>query len=314
MDKLSEKNPVTPEVSLSLPGIETTYDFPENPTKKQEPKEAVPTEEPSSSATGNPLIISGKRAKSTIPLVDTTLYAPVSTFAKDAWSFEDELKKSLPPSDDNNQIQIKSPLCKLIRYPNYLKSAYSGPAGVIKKVHDKNLTIVQLIWKAPVSKTSKYLKLKRIKTDSSTNFTSKRTNTCIICHGISSFRHFFDDRGNSLFRYILEFESSNFNNVDMLQLPLVQSSMLRGKFSPYYQVNPLLLDMKGLEKVSNPTQNYSNVFTAKNWETSVRKCVIGPVEAEISKKEIEFEEKEDEKSFFRDEDEKSEEYEEYAST
>ena len=299
------KRRVKPEVCLSLYGIETTYEFPENPELLESLKnsaEGANVEVPAHTQ------ISGKRAVNFDAGNEKTKYAHVSTFAKEAWSFEKELKKTISINEE-----IKGPLFKLTEYPSYLKTVRPRPDAVIKKIFDNNLAIVQLIWNRPVEKHlesegSESKRTKSIHSESGTTFSpspSKRSNTCIICQGISSFKHFFDARGNNLYKYILNFETSNFNDVDMLQLPLVQSSMLRGKFSPYYQVNPMLLEMKGLEKVSNPTETYSDIYTSKNWQNSVEKCVRGPADAVVTGNKVEIEieiEEEEEEDVEHDED------------
>ena len=74
--------------------------------------------------------------------------------------------------------------------------------------------------------------------------------------------------------------------------------MLRGKFSPYYQVNPLLLGMKGLKEVSNPTENYSQFYTPKEWQNSVDRCITGPVDVTVTDKIVVNEKMDEEKDFF----------------
>ena len=124
---------------------------------------------------------------------------------------------------------------------------------------------------------------------------SRRKHVCIVSRGFSSFNHFFDDKGKSVFRYILDFEASSFHNVDDLQLPLVQSAMLRGKFSPFYQVNPMLMRTKEMEEVGNPTEKLLERLTPNKYQDSVSNAINGPVDASVILRRLKLEK--DEKNF-----------------
>jgi hypothetical protein len=134
-----------------------------------------------------------------------------------------------------------------------------------------------------------------------------RSLTCIAIHDIGLFEHLIGGKnGITLMREIFEFSLSNFQNIDPLHKPIIQNSVLNGTCSPYYELNPMLREIRGQSSSVplNPLDNYSNRFTYANLETSIKSCITGPVdkilpgiaenyyldaEAEMAKNTFEFE-------------------------
>lgn len=288
---------VKEEVCLSIPGVDDKYDFPGNPvftrttrsrsksssgpvsTTPSQPSSTQTSQLPTSTQSPHPSSMQTSQPSSTKAKSEAVIVSPVLKYANSAWQYQDELLNCLR---DGRVQELKGPYFKLEKLSSKI---VGSPDAVIKKVHSSNLSIVKMIWNGEVARPS----AKKPKLAVTRNLEKKHT--CIICHGISTFKHLFDVRGNAILNYIIDFETSSFHNVDPLHLPMVQSSMIRGKFSPYYQINPVLLKIKGLDPLSNPTKNYSAKFTTKTWQNSVARCVLGPVDTTVDKIEPKHAEK-----------------------
>ena len=85
---------------------------------------------------------------------------------------------------------------------------------------------------------------------------------------------------------IINLSSSNFHNVEPIHKPIVQNSMLSGKFCPYHAFNPMLNLMRNLPKIKNPIENYStNTFMGK-LPSAFEACAKGPIRANLEPKDL----------------------------
>ena len=109
-----------------------------------------------------------------------------------------------------------------------------------------------------------------------------RTLTCIDVHDIWAFDNLVSKNTIATMLEIMSITNSNFHSVEPIHLPIVQNSMINGKFCPYHAVNPLLNLIRGLEVPIDPIADNkaSETFKAK-WSSAIKACVNGPVKSNL---------------------------------
>ena len=236
-----------------------------------------------------------------------------------------DYKKIINDAFDEGDAMKK---CDINSYPSSLKdvSESKKPDFIMIKVFDNDFEIQRMVWNyeiAPETDTkSKAGVSKNVKIEKNQKIKKKRVLTCIATHSIDAFTKVANLNTLAIILEIIAHETSNFQNVEPLHLPIVQNSMFNGKFCPYPSCNPMLRKYRGLNQPGNPVENYEEIFTQDAWVRSVNKCIIGPIDAkvteypddyhEIVKKRMNEEDQEPEPIDMKDEAESADIYDEKA--
>ena len=181
---------------------------------------------------------------------------------------------------------------KAVSYPTFKGAAeYMKPDFIMTNVATSFLTVQKMVWNVgPPDEKQETFKCKRVKTEPIKEnilmTTKRRTLTCIDIHDIRSFNHFLSKNTIAVMLEIINLSSSNFHNVEPIHKPIVQNSMLSGKFCPYHAFNPMLNLMRNLPKIKNPIENYStNTFMGK-LPSAFEACAKGPIRANLEPKDL----------------------------
>jgi hypothetical protein len=114
------------------------------------------------------------------------------------------------------------------------------------------------------------------------NTRGPRTLTCIDIHDIWAFDHLLSKNTIAVILEMISMTNSNFHSVEPIHLPIVQNSMINGKFSPYHALNTQLNLIRGLKISVDPASNNkaSEVFKNK-WTSAIEACAKGPVQSKL---------------------------------
>lgn len=183
---------------------------------------------------------------------------------------------------------------KVTPYPGLTNVAESKkPDFISTKVFDNDFEVQRLVWDYEVTEPMIPATELESRAGTSTSAPKKlkledkiikrqRVMTCIASHSIEAFSNVVNENTMAIILQIIAHEISNFHNVEPMQLPILQNSMLYGKFCPYSPCNPMLKKYRGLNEPGNPISNYQEIFTHDAWMRTVSNCIIGPVDAKVS--------------------------------
>lgn len=250
-----------------------------SPLSKPEASTAPPPPPPPHSQTQG-LIPSPTTQKVSIKL-------KLSTYYNQFHNYKNIISDAIDESDEQRKGKVTP-------YPGLTNFAESKkPDFICTKVFDNDFEVQKLVWDYEVTEpmipetelesragtstpAPKKLKLgdKIIK--------RQRVMTCIASHSIGAFSNVVNENTMAIILQIIAHETSNFHNVEHMQLPILQNSILYGKFCPYSPCNPMLKKYRGSNEPGNPVLNYQEIFTQDAWMRTVSNCIIGPIDAKVS--------------------------------
>ena len=190
-----------------------------------------------------------------------------------------------------NKVKVPVPVLP-ISYPVFSKAAdFETPDFILTKFINSQLKVQKMVWDGG-SRDDKYVGKVSKDLDTGTRSVRKkkldflktsgpRTLTCIDIHDIWAFDHLVSKNSIAVILEIMSMVNSNFHSVEPVNLPVVQNSMVNGKFCPYHACNPQLNKMRGLPLLSGPTPKYTSEVFESKWLSAIEACIDGPVNSKL---------------------------------
>lgn len=180
-----------------------------------------------------------------------------------------------------------------VSYPAFSKSIdYETPDFILTKFINSQVKVQRMVWDGGLRD---YQYVGKVSKDAETNTKPKskkpldflkttrpRTLTCIDIHDIWAFDDLLSENTIAVILEMFSMTNSNFHSVEPIHLPIVQNSMINGKFCTYHACNPQINKMRDLALPTDPTKDdrATNEFELK-WASTVEACAKGPVNANL---------------------------------
>jgi hypothetical protein len=230
-----------------------------------------------------------RRAKITVALKDYKINGPSkSNEDKDRiLSKKLEIKNNCQSryGDYLSQVQNEDSNIPItaISYPAFSKAAgHERPDFILTKVVNSQLNIQQMVWDSSEKDIVTMEEQDSKKPPVFLNTRGPRTLTCIDIHDIWAFDHLLSKNTIAVILEMISMTNSNFHSVEPIHLPIVQNSMINGKFSPYHALNTQLNLIRGLKISVDPASNNKASEEFKNkWTSAIEACAKGPVQSKL---------------------------------